>query len=51
MPVRTFPGLPYDYAAREPHISARIMKPHRDKHHAAHGAGANAVAQKEVRTP
>ncbi|MGO1908346.1 MAG: superoxide dismutase, partial [Brevibacterium linens] len=29
----TLPELPYDYSALEPHISARIMELHHDKHH------------------
>ena len=42
----TLPELPYDYAALEPHISAKIMELHHDKHHAAYVAGANtALAQ------
>ncbi|MFW0155944.1 superoxide dismutase [Rothia sp. P6271] len=39
------PDLPYDYAALEPHISARIMELHHDKHHAAYVAGANAALE------
>ena len=40
------PDLSYDYAALEPHISARIMELHHSKHHAAYVAGANnALAQ------
>ena len=35
----TLPDLPYDYAALEPHISARIMELHHDKHHAVYVAG------------
>ncbi len=35
------PDLPYDYAALEPHISARIMQLHHDKHHLAYVKGAN----------
>ncbi len=42
----TLPDLPYDYAALEPHISARIMELHHDKHHAAYVAGANAALEK-----
>jgi len=30
------PPLPYDHDALEPHISARTMKLHHDKHHAAY---------------
>ncbi len=29
----TLPPLPYDYGALEPHISARTMQFHHDKHH------------------
>jgi len=39
----TLPELPYDYAALEPHISAKIMELHHDKHHATYVAGANAA--------
>lgn len=42
----TLPDLPYDYAALEPHISARIMELHHDKHHAAYVAGANTAIAK-----
>jgi Fe-Mn family superoxide dismutase len=42
----TLPDLPYDYAALEPHISARIMELHHDKHHAAYVAGANTALEK-----
>jgi Fe-Mn family superoxide dismutase len=45
MPVYTLPELPYDYAALEPHISARIMELHHSKHHAAYVAGANAALE------
>ena len=41
MSLYTLPELPYDYAALEPNISARIMELHHDKHHAAYVAGAN----------
>jgi Fe-Mn family superoxide dismutase len=37
----TLPELQYDYGALEPHISAKIMQLHHDKHHAAYVAGAN----------
>ncbi|KHL05194.1 superoxide dismutase [Sinomonas humi] len=40
------PDLPYDYAALEPHISARIMELHHDKHHASYVAGANTALEK-----
>ncbi|QPT54487.1 superoxide dismutase [Rothia kristinae] len=42
----TLPDLPYDYAALEPHISARIMELHHDKHHATYVKDANAGLQK-----
>jgi len=42
----TLPDLPYDYAALEPHISARIMELHHDKHHATYVAGANTALQR-----
>jgi superoxide dismutase, Fe-Mn family len=35
------PPLPYDYAALEPHISARTMQFHHDKHHQAYVTNAN----------
>jgi Fe-Mn family superoxide dismutase len=41
----SLPDLPYDYAALEPHISARIMELHHDKHHAAYVAGANTALE------
>ncbi|MDQ4489591.1 superoxide dismutase [Sinomonas sp. ASV486] len=40
------PELPYDYAALEPHISARIMELHHSKHHAAYVTGANTALEK-----
>ncbi len=40
------PELPYDYAALEPHISARIMELHHDKHHATYVAAANTALEK-----
>ena len=42
----TLPELPYDYAALEPHISARIMELHHSKHHKAYVDGANAAVAK-----
>lgn len=46
MAVYSLPDLPYDYAALEPSISARIMELHHDKHHAAYVAGANTALEK-----
>ena len=37
----TLPELDYDYAALEPHISARIMELHHDKHHNTYVTAAN----------
>ncbi len=42
----TLPDLPYDPGALEPHISARIMELHHDKHHAAYVKGANTTLEK-----
>jgi Fe-Mn family superoxide dismutase len=39
----TLPQLPYDYAALEPHVSARIMELHHGKHHASYVKNANDV--------
>jgi Fe-Mn family superoxide dismutase len=46
------PDLPYDYNALEPHISARIMELHHDKHHKAYVDGANKTLEQlqEART-
>ena len=44
--IYTLPDLPYDYGALEPHISARIMELHHDKHHAAYVKGANTALEK-----
>ena len=48
----TLPELGYDYSALEPHLSARILELHHDKHHAAYVAGANTVLDRlaEART-
>lgn len=45
MAVYTLPELPYDYAALEPHISAKIMELHHSKHHATYVAGANTALE------
>lgn len=39
----TLPELPYDYAALEPHYSARVLELHHGKHHAGYVKGANAT--------
>jgi superoxide dismutase, Fe-Mn family len=41
----TLPDLPYDFAALEPHISAKIMELHHDKHHQAYVTGANTALE------
>jgi len=46
MPDYTLPELPYDYAALEPHYSAKILELHHDKHHAAYVKGANTALEK-----
>ena len=45
MTVYTLPELPYDYAALEPHISAKIMELHHDKHHKTYVDGANTALE------
>lgn len=42
----TLPPLPYDPAALEPHLSARILELHHGKHHQAYVDGANATLDK-----
>ncbi len=53
MPTEVYelPDLPYDYSSLEPHINARIMELHHDKHHATYVKGANTALEKlaEVR--
>ena len=51
MPVYTLPDLSYDHGALEPHLSARILELHHDKHHAAYVKGANTALERleEVR--
>lgn len=41
----TLPNLPYEFAALEPHIDARTMEIHHDKHHAAYVNNLNAAIQ------
>lgn len=41
----TLPALPYAYDALEPHIDARTMEIHHDKHHAAYVANLNKAWQ------
>jgi Fe-Mn family superoxide dismutase len=40
------PDLDYDVAGLEPHLSARIVELHHDKHHAAYVTGANTTLEK-----
>lgn len=42
----TLPDLGYDFAALEPHIDAKTMEIHHDKHHAAYVEKLNAALQK-----
>ena len=42
----SLPALPYDPAALEPHLSARILELHHDKHHQAYVDGANTTLEK-----
>lgn len=51
MAFYTLPELAYDYGALEPHLSARILELHHDKHHKAYVDGANKVLDRlqEVR--
>jgi len=42
----TLPELAYDYAALEPHISAKTLELHHGKHHAAYVKGANETLAK-----
>jgi superoxide dismutase, Fe-Mn family len=40
------PDLGYDYSALEPHLSARMLELHHDKHHKAYVDGVNATLEK-----
>lgn len=40
------PPLPYDYAALEPHVDARTMQIHHDKHHASYVEKLNTALEK-----
>src|SRR5436190_17872139 len=42
----TLPPLPYDFAALEPHIDAKTMEIHHDKHHQAYVNNLNAAIEK-----
>ena len=44
--VYHLPDLPYDPGALEPHLSARILELHHDKHHAAYVTGANKALER-----
>ena len=46
MTTYVLPELGYDYAALEPHVSAKIMELHHSKHHAAYVKGANDTLEK-----
>ena len=46
MAFYTLPELAYDYGALEPHLSARILELHHDKHHKAYVDGANKVLER-----
>ncbi len=52
MPTYVLPDLPYDYGALEPHVDARIMELHHDKHHAGYVKKANVALEEldEART-
>jgi Fe-Mn family superoxide dismutase len=43
--MHELPKLPYDFKALEPHIDARTMEIHHDKHHAAYVAGLNGALE------
>ena len=41
MAIYTLPDLSYDLSALEPHVSARVLELHHDKHHAAYVSNSN----------
>ncbi len=45
MATYSLPDLSYDPADLEPHLSARVIELHHDKHHAAYVAGANTALE------
>ncbi len=45
MRTYTLPELPYDHTALEPHVDARIMELHHDRHHAGYVAQANTALE------
>ena len=47
MPKHVLPPLPYAFDALEPHIDARTMEIHHDKHHATYVAKLNEALDKE----
>ena len=46
MTTYQLPDLSYDFGALEPHLSARILELHYDKHHRAYVDGTNATLEK-----
>ena len=44
--AHTLPPLPYDFSALEPHIDAKTMEIHHDKHHGAYVTNLNAALEK-----
>ena len=46
MTTYQLPDLSYDFGALEPHLSARILELHHDKHHRAYVDGTNATLEK-----